>query len=211
MYQFLPKLEYIIPYEIAKKTLILLIFIVLSACAHKQKDESKDSISASPIPSLEDSYKTNYDAYTRKAEIVRNFETKMIAQMTLLGTDLRQKIASRYESVFNEAEPILAESSKQTGFFVSLFVPHQFVDLSDSNIWKIHLTKENQTFLPVVIKKLTPKEKWRIFFPEINSWSRDFLVLFDETTPRGSEKKLLSQDPIELRISSVYGTVTARW
>lgn len=184
--------------------------LLLCSCLHKESGKISD-ISARAIPDIDENYKRVYKRYSRKTQVIDNFETKLIAQMTLLGSDLRQIMSDRYASIFNEVDPILTGASNQTGFFVSIFVPHQYVDLSDNETWKIHLSKGEEKFSPVIIKKLSQKDKWKIFFPEINTWSKEFLVVFNETAPRGSEQRLVNQEPVKLTISSIYGIVAASW
>jgi hypothetical protein len=117
----------------------------------------------------------------------------------------QEALTQRYAHIWNEPQPLINEPAEKTAFFVTLYTANQELgNIADADVWNIQLQVSGQTLKPSAIKKLKPKERWQPFFPEINQWSREFLILFD----RQPES---SADPMRLILSSPDGSVRAEW
>lgn len=142
-------------------------------------------------------------------DVIKNFETKYQVHITYLTPAFREAMARRYERIFNEPLTQVAEASQKTGFFISLFTGNRdLIDLDNKDIWTIKLEVGASKLDPSRIERLRPKERWSPFFPEINQWSQEYLVLFD-TPPKGSAGDAPQQ--LFLSLNSPVGSVRSAW
>jgi hypothetical protein len=188
-----------------KRSLIAGLVLVLTSCV-----SSPDPEVGIPLDASEDTpYYTVYQKVSADYEVIDNFSTKHQVHITHLTSEFRSALAQRYESVFNEPQPLLGEASQQTGFFVSLFAANNnLIDLSDTQVWNVQLETGGQSLKPSAIKHLKPKERWMPFFPSINVWSREYLVLFDLTPDQNPGS---SKQGLRLVLSSPEGSVRSEW
>ena len=163
--------------------------------------------------SLEDSeYATTYMAVTNQYEVIENFETKYVISASYLTHEFRNAIATRHQKIFSDPAPILSEASSKTGFFITLYVANdEAADLRDQNLWSLTLKQGSQKIPPVLVKKLSRKERWRTFFPSINLWTQEYLVLFDSPATGSGEQKLLEESQQTLMISNADAQVKMTW
>ena len=132
-------------------------------------------------PSEDEEYNSALDKATREASVYGNFETKMLISATFLSPAFRQAFNTRYEQMMGEKQLILARARNKAGFFVSVFTPEAGApDLNNSKLWALSLrTSGGQHYLPSLVQRLTEKKRWRPFFPWLNKWSGEYLILFD--------------------------------
>lgn len=170
-------------------------------------------VTVPPDPRRDGSYHPIYEKNTRYREVIHQFETRFTIHVTRLGPEFRSALAERYQKVFNEPQPVLGEVTANTGFFVSIFIPDvNFRDLGNESLWNIQLKSNGETSKPALIQRLEPKEKWTPFFPGINQWTLEYLILFDQA-PSSSDgtHELLRTVSSELIISSILGRVVLKW
>ncbi len=156
-----------------------------------------------------------YDAYTKNTsnyEVIKNFETKFRIHATLLSGEFRQAIASRYQKIYAETQPILGEATDKTGFFVSLYVADdEQDDLRDHRLWNIFLETESGKFSPILIKKLGKKARWKTFFPAVDLWTHEYLVLFDLPNRQSNKQQLVKETSTKLVVANGAGKVLMEW
>ena len=46
-------------------------------------------------------------------------------------------------------------------------------------MWNIYLLADGKRLKPAIFKRIRPKAKWSEFFPVINFWSHEFLIVFE--------------------------------
>ena len=186
-------------------TLLSFLYINFSSCTHS----SKTSASISIRPEKDTDYLKVLEKYTFKKNIYKNFETKFTVSVSMLTSELRRSIVNRHETIMGPGQNNLAEFSNQTGFFVSLYSPSaENQDLDDTNFWDISLNKDGETYKPVVVKSLTPKKKWQLFFPDVTNWSKEYLVVFDVPTTIGSDHKMLATEKLSLNLNNIDAKLT---
>lgn len=188
---------------------LMMLSLTLAGCV----STADPSVDFPPRPQDDDDYFASYQRNSRHQEVIQNFETKYAVHVTQLVADFREAMAKRYQVIFNEPQPVLAEASTQAGFFVSAFVADTDArDLSDSEVWNIQLKRGDNISKPALIKQLRPKSKWQPFFPEITTWSREYLVLFEETpSPGDTERELVKSTTTELIFNHPNGRVRLTW
>lgn len=188
--------------------LLLLLSLGLSSCKHSQ--ESSTSLTLEP--KKDSAYLEVLEKYTFKKNVYKNFETKFTISVSILTSELRRALASRHERIMGQEQNNLAEFSNQTGFFVSLYSPSSDnQDLDDTNFWDISLQKDGETYKPIVVKSLSPKNKWRKFFPDVTNWSQEYLVIFDVNTTIGSDHKMLAKEKLILNLNNIDAKLTIKY
>lgn len=154
----------------------LLFSFLLSACL-----TSPDPEASYPLAAQDDKpYFAAYQQVSKRVDVINNFETKFTVDASHLTTAFRQAMATRYEHIFKDKEPALAEAASKTGIFVSVYTSNrELSELSRRDLWTIFLEGNGQKIAPTTIQRLSPKERWAPFFPAISPWSQDYLLLFD--------------------------------
>ena len=178
-----------------------------SACQTDQAIQIRDALAI-----YEDRpYYQSYLAANRQFEVVQNFETKQQISATLLTNAFRQSIAQRHKAIYLEAQPVLGEVTDQTGFFVSSFIPgDDLSDLRNSRLWNIVLETPTGTLRPTLIKKLTNKEQWQVFFPKVNLWTEEYLILFAGSSALSNDQ-LVKKESITLSLANKHATTLLTW
>jgi hypothetical protein len=180
--------------------LVAFLFL-LTACISSPEPEV-----SYPLKARDDKpYFKAYEAASVQYDVIHNFETKFKVHITRVTPDFQQALTQRYAHIWNEPQPLMQEAAQKTAFFVTIYTANpELQDVTDADVWNIQLQLNGQTLKPSAIKKLKPKERWEPFFPEINLWSLEFLLLFDRQPDNGT-------DPMELILSSPDGSVRANW
>ena len=162
-----------------------------------------------PVP-RDETYNKVYQESSQQFDFVQNFETKYKVTVSHLTPNLRQAIAARYERIFQEPQPLLTEASQKTAFFVTLYAKNrELTDLTDERLWSLQLRTGTTVLKPSIIKPVKPKDRWQIFFPDINIWSNEYLVIFDQQ-PSSAQPDSVSAES-EFILASPEGSITTRW
>lgn len=181
--------------------LIPSVLFLMTACVSSPEPEVRY-----PLEAHEDKpYFKVFEAASVQYDVVHNFETKFKAHITRVTPAFREALTQRYQHIWNEPQPLITEAAQKTAFFVTLYTANKDLEnIADTAVWNIQLQIAGQTLKPTLVKKLKPKERWKPFFPEINHWSLEFLILFDREAGAGTE-------PLKLTLSSPDGSVSAEW
>ncbi|MCX6129876.1 MAG: hypothetical protein NTX25_12555 [Proteobacteria bacterium] len=178
-----------------------LLLLLLTACLSSPEPEISYPLEARDDPA----YFTTYEANSKTYEVIHNFEAKYTAHITRVTPEFREALIKRYEHIWNESQTLMTEAGAKTAFFVTLYTANRNMEnISDANLWNIQLQAAGKIFKPSSIKNLSPKERWQPFFPQINQWSKDFLLIF-ELTPEQSGGSL------KLLLNSPDGSVRSDW
>lgn len=186
--------------------LLIGVFTALSLSCASSQDSSVDL--AEPV--LEDG--TYYDVYVKNTDsykVMKDFQTKFHINVTILSGELRQAIASRYQKIYSENQSILGEATDKTGFFISLYVAdEEQEDLRDQRLWNVFLETDEAKLPPILIKKLYKKARWETFFPAVNLWTHEYLILFDLPSPSSREPLLLKEKSRKFVVANGDGKVS---
>jgi hypothetical protein len=171
--------------------------------------DSTNLQSTTPVPE-DPAYNKIYQESSQKFDFIDKFETKYKITVSQLNPALRQAIAVRHEKVFLEPQPLLTEASQKTAFFITVYTANgKLADLADDRLWSVQLRTGSSVLKPSSIKRIAPKERWSVFFPDINTWSTEYLVLFDQTAPANQPDAVNVVS--ELILASPEGNITTRW
>lgn len=180
------------------------------ACIHSTEAE----IQLAKSPEEDGDYDKALSQATQKRIVNENFETRYDVTATYLSPQFRVAFAKRLEKVFKKGDIQLDEATQKAGFIVSL---HTLIDdrsdLTNPHHWTVLLHAKNgeSPIRPLVIKPLSDKERWRAFFPAIDFWSADFLVIFDSPSTDAKAANLVEKSPVKLSFSNADATVEMTW
>lgn len=194
------------------KTLRIIVLILTCAgplsCIHGAGSSIEYN---SPI----DQDKKYYDIlnrYTRESKVFRNFETVYTVAATYLSPEFRAILAQRYEELYSQPQPVLEEATSKAGFFVTIYGPDkEAVDLTNAHLWSMLLQVKEQTIKPILVKRLSDKERWRPFFGNIHPWSHEFLVLFDTDSITPNDPSMVDKTSLSLVFASADAKVRFAW
>lgn len=188
---------------------VALIATLNLGCISSMEDEVEVNASIES----DDEYSGTLDQYTKNVKIIDEWATKYELTVTYLGEGFLGAFSNRYEKLYGVREPMLGEASDKTGFFVSIYSPHQKgYDLVDQELWKIFLDdSEGRKIRPAVIKNLSSKERWNPFFNGVNHWSREYLIVFDTNLIDPTTEGLVQKKQINLTFSNADAQVNVQW
>ena len=85
-------------------------------------------------------------------------------------------------------------------------------DLANTNHWTILLEGGKEGALrPVLVRKITDKQRWRNFFDSSTPWSTDYLVVFDVPAANPGAENLVEKPHAKLVIAHGEGKITMNW
>lgn len=156
-----------------------------------------------------------YDALTknsRKADVISNFENHYRISATYLSPEFRAAFKKRSAELFKSERVAWEESDAKVGFFISVFSPdEEVIDLADPNLWTIRLGPDEEPLKPVVIKQINDKERWRAFFVNVTPWTKEYLIVFDQTAVNPNSPELVNKVQILLTFANADAHVKLSW
>jgi hypothetical protein len=154
-------------------------------------------------PHEDDDYIEALEKATVDIEVNDNFQTEYQLSATYISPEFKDALNKRVQSIYDNPNTDLVNSDSKSGYFISVFAPDtQLMNLTDSNLWSIHLKSADKKYTPLKIKKIYKKEKWEAFFPYISAWSQEYFILFEKDQIDASLGKMVSNPPTELIFSN---------
>lgn len=165
------------------------------------------------VPDHEEAYAETLRRLSRTTTLYDNFETRFSISTTYLSPDFYAKMNERHKEIYQTSDEALSQDATKLGFFVTFYSSssdRMRLDLPEE--WNISLKvgKSVEGIRPLFIKKIREKAKFKLFFPAIHSWSREFLILFDQA-PLSLSDKLVEEQSLELTIAGTQGQALLKW
>ena len=185
--------------------------LVLSSC---QTSPGNSTTKVEMLPTVEQDtkYEKAWRRASRSTTVYRDFETKYTIEATYLSPEFRSAFAERAERFAKSKLQFLEESSEKSGFFVTIFSPDSKVDdLADQEHWTIQFQDGEKMLRPAFIRRLADKERWKNFFPGVNRWSSEYMVVFDSPSRSTASKELAVENPVQVQFTNADADVTMRW
>lgn len=171
------------------------------------------SVDISTEAKKDKAYHLALQSASRQVKVYDNFETILVANTTFLSAPFRTAFSSRLSTLLDQALFSLDEGTNKSAFFVSVFTPEDEKSMiGNTKLWSIFLTNQSEKIYPSLIKELPTKERWRTFFPYVNNWSKEFLILFDiapEYIMRNNQ--LVEGSGMEMVLASIDAQVKIAW
>ena len=147
-----------------------------------------------------------------KQEVIKNFETKAIINVTLVDGDFLSAYKKRMQKVFkSEESTLITDVKNHRAYFVSLYCDeYDQCNLSDKNLWTVQLKSDSGLIKPTVIRKVGNKPRWQSFFPGVTQWTNEYLILFPGGST-GGQSPNLSDSNNELVFANTYANIRFGW
>jgi hypothetical protein len=156
---------------------------LLLSCAGCETSSSNnvEGVSISVYPEVE---KTPYGAalrtYSRKASALNGFDTLYYLHATYLADPFKQEFEKRRKNILGDKDSPFMPAQGKVAVFVSVYSPtRELNDMTDPKLWTLELQTEAGTVMAKTVTKMKNKYEWQSYFPYIDSWSSEFLVVFD--------------------------------
>ena len=189
-----------------KSFFLSLIFLIGSCQSSQQKIILHDEVDSDA------EYNPVYREHTRQNNVYRDFESIYIVHATYLSKDFQLAFKKRFNALHASDEDSFELEPNQFGFFVSIFVPEtNMSDLRDKKLWKIYINIAGARLEPSLVRPLRQKHQWSPFFPYINKWSQEYLIVFDsfQQAVSGSSHDLSSK--VMMSITNLDARVDLTW
>lgn len=193
----------------SKKVLCYLLLALSStACVFSKESDVKIT-----EPPLEDrAFDQALEKASKTRSVFSNFETRYILTAVYISPEFRTAFANRLTKVYKKADVELGEIGSKAGFLVSLQVfDDTRSDLTNPQHWTVVLNGADGPIRPLLIKPLMDKERWRAFFPFIDLWSREFLVVFDVPGIDANTPKLVEKSGVSITFANADAHVDLKW
>lgn len=165
-------------------------------------------------PSDDKEYYKSYMEATRGGDLIRDFGLSYSLRATYLYPGFRAQLARRLQELYlQDATGAFSEANSKSGFFVTVYGDERdSADLANTNHWTILLEGGKEGALrPVLVRKITDKQRWRNFFDSSTPWSTDYLVVFDVPAANPGAENLVEKPHAKLIIAHGEGKITMNW
>ncbi len=179
----------------------------ITGCLHTFDDQ----VSFKKTAFDDDNYSVAFQDATRHAKVIRDFETKYELTATYLSPKFRTAMSKRFSNLYEETRPLLEESSSKAGFLIAIYAPEEDFDLRKSIDASLKFKTQGEKLSPVLIKTLRNKEKWQPFFPYVNRWTKEYLVIFESASVDANSAELVEKVGVDLSFHTSEAEVKMKW
>lgn len=188
-------------FNVIKPILFGLGLSLLTSCA----TSSNTSVTVHKAALDDEEYVSTLENKTREVHVYDVFKSQYKITVTLLDEDFRQALSKRVSSVLLKERIKELHIENKTAFFVVLSTPDRKMEqLEDKDIWTVTLKDGSEDLKASEIKYMREKSQSQLFFPSVDTWSKEFLVIFDK------DPKDLSQE-ISLVVTNGKAEVKLGW
>ena len=165
-----------------------------------------------PLPNEDPAYSPILDKWSREAHVVEKFQKQVDVHAVLFTDEMRRAYAERFARLRGNADAQLEDiGGGKLGFLVSVFSPvNDYLDLDNNQLWTLSVRSGAQSAGTPAVRKLKSKTPFEAFFPFINRWSQDYLVVFD-TTGQAGNPLLANPQSMTLLLRCALANVELNW
>ena len=178
-------------HENLKKITFIICYILLTSC------QSSIEINSSKSSLQDKGYKKSLAEHTRKANLSDDFNIMFTIYASSLNNKFFKVLKEKYYEIFPQSQKsddtIIQKINNKTAFIVSIYSPdNNLLNIKNKKQWNIYLEENNKNLtFPLSIISLKKTDSWDSFFPFINNWTKDYLIIFDNN----KAKKLILSSP----------------
>lgn len=184
------------------------VMTVSSACVTSVESD----IQVADAPEDDEAYAAAFDKATKSRSVFKDFEKRYHVTTTYLSPEFRSAFSERLNRVYKTGAGEFEEANAKAGFFVSLNAPfEERTDLANPQHWSVLMKTDSGLIKPVLIKKLSDKERWRAFFSTVNTWTQEYLVVFDAPGVNPGAAELVEKTTINIVFANADGEVNLTW
>lgn len=161
----------------------------------------------------DDSYWDVIEQWHRKAEWYGDLEEHSSVRAVFLNEEVRSAYLKRFEEVRGERLEVFSQDeSSHMAILVSLYSAQSaFTNLADARQWSLFVSLGGGAVRPFQVREVYEKALLQAFFPFINSWSREFLVVFDPAGGSASETAEPLPNTLVLDAKSTQVSFSLEW
>ncbi len=180
----------------------------LTACVYSVEDD----VAITPTPDDDDDYSKVLNRSTQTRTVFADFETRYQVTATYLSPEFLGAFGKRMERVYKKGDGPWQEAQGKAAFFVSVSSPDDDrTDLSNPNHWTVLMGGKEGSLKPILVKRLSDKERWRAFFHSVTGWTNEFLIVFDAPAVNANSPELVEKTSINLTFANADGQVNLTW
>lgn len=187
---------------------LLCSWLGAAGCVHSIESD----VAIAPAPLEDSEYGEALTKATQARTVFKDFETRYQLTATYLSPAFRTAFSRRLERVYRSGHVEFEEAATKAGFFVSLQAPEgERTDLTNPRHWTVQLAGKDTPVQPILLKKLSDKERWRAFFPSVTEWTTEYLVVFDVPAVDTNSPQLVQPTNMGITFANADAQVTLSW
>jgi hypothetical protein len=189
----------------------LCLSLVLSACT---SGWGASTAQVPAAPNSDESYKSVLAQWHTRVSVFDKFQKVIEGDAVLFSNEMRSAYASRWKEIRNESGSNLGDlSSGKMALVVSYFTPKDdFMELNNAQLWTLQLKLGGKMYSPALVQRLFEKSALEGFFPFVNKWTTEYLVVFDVSSDLAGEKGLVQEKAgTEFSMNSSLVKALFRW
>ena len=176
------------------------------------KSASVDA-SIPPGPLEDEAYAKELNTWRKSAHVNEEFQKKIDAEVVMFSDAMRKAYAERWTRLRGDTTAeIAALTGGKLAFFVSVFSPESdFMEVDNNALWTIQLRRGSEVLVPVLVKKLWEKSAFVPFFPFVNHWTKETLVVFEASSSVPGSTALVKPVTSTLEMRSALAALSFTW
>jgi hypothetical protein len=155
----------------------------------------------------DEDYQSSLEKKTREVHVYDTFQSEFKVSVTYLDNEFRDSLAKRTNSVLLKERIKDLHIEDRVAFFVVLSTPNRKAQkLDNSKLWTVAFQGKDSDSKLVAseIKYIREKSQTQLLFTGVDTWSKEFLVIFDKS------EESISGD-FDLLITNGTAEVKLRW
>lgn len=191
--------------------LSLLFFVFSQGCTTSSQGSS---VSVPPSPKEDNSYAPVLAKWTRQANVISRFQSQVKVNAVIFTEDFRQAFMRRVNLLKGtKSHGIDDLTSDKLGFFISIYTPeYAYMNLEDLKLWNIEVHYGSKVLTPSLVKNLREKSWFEPYFPFIDKWTSEYLLVFDvKDATTLQENNFIAPDSVSLVLKSALAGVELTW
>jgi hypothetical protein len=165
-----------------------------------------------PDPQQDDAYQPVLEKWSQSVRLFDQFQNQVELQAVLFTEEMRQAYLDRWVKMRGDT---FAKTGLDVGgklaVFVSIFTPQEdYLRLDNAALWTVRMSYGAQVIAPVMIRRLFDKALYTSFFPFINTWSSEYLIVFEPSVAESSPTMELPQQ-VSAQFLSGLASVELQW
>jgi hypothetical protein len=172
----------------------------------------ESDVDVTPAPREDSEYYAAVEKATEERTVFKDFETRYRVTATYLSPEFRAAFAKRLERVYKRSDVLFEEADSKAGFFVSVHAPQkERTDLANPQHWSILLSSNEGALKPILVKRISDKERWRAFFDSVTEWTTEYLIVFDVPSVNANSPDLVAKTAMNLTFANADAQVNLTW
>jgi hypothetical protein len=199
------------------KRTLQLILLSLMSLAGSLGCVSASNLSSAKVPESPEGDKEYAEAYRKwhtRLSVTDQFQKKFDADGVLFSNEMRKAYTERWQRLRGKNDAGLGDlSGGKLAVILSYFSPEDdYLELGNTQLWSVSLEVGGKTYAPALIQRLQQKTALQGFFPFVNHWTADYLLVFDANSDEsGASQGSIDLTKTQLKLSSALVQANLGW